>query len=138
MTQRRVGKSIGYDDGQMVGKVLRGECQLLGTVATVNLGRVADKHGYSQLADLFSAPSSCTVPRMEGAETDLADLCIQDEMQAVVEGTGHATPAFAAMRYQKARAQARRVISGGHAMLRQIDRAEAARGDGAPAPTPTI
>ena len=61
----RIGRAIGYQDGQMVGKVLRGDCFLLGTLETANLSRLASAHGLEVMSDGASSSGKHTVPAPE-------------------------------------------------------------------------
>jgi hypothetical protein len=126
-TRERLGREIGYDDGQMVGKVLRGECRLLGTAETMNLSRLASAHGFDEMADLFSAPEKKTVPAA-APDTFRADLCPADELRTITEGAGLASAHIASESLRKAGQQARRAIAGGRALLAEIDAIQAGEG----------
>ena len=89
MSQTDIGRAIGYDDGQMIGRLLRDE-SMLSPVRLVNLARLASSRGDDSLADIFSAPSKVSVPALEGQAGDMwaPDRDVTREVAGVTMGTG--------------------------------------------------
>ena len=84
----RIGRSVGYQDGQMIGKVLRGNCFLLGALETVNLSRLASALGFELIADASSARGKHTVPTPDAAEDFALDGDTTPERLALHESAG--------------------------------------------------
>ena len=89
MSQTEIGQALGYPDGGMVGKALRGDAAL-GPVKLVNLARLASAHGHTDLSELFSAPSYACVPALEGQSDDRweTNRCVVEEVAGVTLGAG--------------------------------------------------
>ena len=74
-TQKRLGKELGYSDGQMVGRVLRGESTFPPFVVA-KLSKLAQGHGFHGLSNCFKAPAFRHVEVQAGEPNG----CFHDEL----------------------------------------------------------